>query len=674
MAYAGGIYTKPVSANTDKLAQFYLQGALEVNKIKMQVAEQRGKERASLAKAQADITATGIAEMDKIYHSYADQSRSHLAELEYLQSIGQVSKDEVSRQYANLTSQTGQVAKTVEIFNKKQEKVDEMVGKKEWSIATKNALMRGWLYPQAGFESITLEDGTKIPARRTLSLNKDNNGNFSYVTNQAVSVNGKQEIVTIARPVTQMVDPSIDVYQHFDKTKHVQNWNKRIGNKLIPNYDQRVRAGDTTIWTSFIETGKLPDIVRSMERDIKSFVQDDRNVISLLSDEFGASALGDISNKGIKSQEYLQDFFGELRMSDGSVLPFFYDENGDKLQLSKDSDGNIIDPFILNLDENEHYQVTDDQRKIAAAFLRDEYLKSMDVKYKDFRIRDRVETKDDTPTDFFGIRSGVEGKDYFNSAYLAQALSSKAKPETLGGIRTAIQQNHQYNPLTDESMQIDSQLNTTLQRIKDQNIRPITLPLEFSKDAVEAFNFTDTNGHPMTQINEFNVVKNPDGSVTVLLFGQAEIAASMSDYEMILSTQTGQSPGQPGQEFKEVQKKQINSPSFAILRDEQLPGWYELMYNDPVFVTDMESLNYSGKKAFNTILKEEGYFDDALNAYYNALASGQLPSRLGGVTTRENIPNTPAPNTTTVTPVSNVSDDDDYTQEMTADGEYRYEF
>lgn len=662
MAYAGGIYTKPVSANTDKLAQFYLQGALEVNKIKMQVAEQRGKERASLAKAQADITSTGLAEMDKIYHSFADQSRSHLAELEYLESIGQVSKNEVSRQYANLTSQAGQVAKTVEIFNKKQEKVDEMVGKNEWSIATKNALMRGWLYPQAGFESITLEDGTKIPARRTLSLNRDNNGNFSYVTNQAVSVNGKQEIVTIARPVTQMVDPSIDVYQYFDKTKHVQNWNKRIGNKLIHNYDQRVRAGDTTIWTSFIETGKLPDIVRSMERDIKSFVQDDRNVISLLSDEFGASALGDMSNKGIKSQEYLQDFFGELKMSDGSVLPFFYDENGDKLQLSKDSDGNIIDPFILNLDENEHYQVTDDQRKIAAAFLRDEYLKSMDVKYKDFRIRDRFEKPDDTATDLFGIRSGVEGKDYFNAAYKAQALSSK-ESDILGKINESIRLNQQYNPSpTQKNMQIDSQLQTTLQRISDQKIRPITLPREFSKDAVEYFNFTDTNGHPMTQISEFNVVKNPDGSVTVLLFGQAEIAATMSDYEMILSTQGGESIGQPGQEFKEIQKKQITSPSFAILRDEQLPGWYELMYADPVFVDDMKSLKYHGKRAFNEILKEEGHFDDALNAYYNALESGELPSRTGGVITRENIPNTPAPNTTTVTP------------EMTADGEYRYEF
>jgi len=97
-----------------------------------------------------------------------------------------------------------------------------------------------------------------------------------------------------------------------------------------------------------------------------------------------------------------------------SVLPRYYDVNGNVLKFSSD-------PLDLQTDSKGKISVTEEQRELAKAFQRDKMLKSFNVSYKDYK--EHINTAN-------GSKSAPTGISYNKSTYSSQI------PEMVDGVAT----------------------------------------------------------------------------------------------------------------------------------------------------------------------------------------------------------------------------------------------
>ncbi len=361
------------------------------------------------------------------------------------------------------------------------------------------------------------------------------------------------------------------------------------------------------MYRSAIDSGALPGIALTLENHLNSYFKDDKNVISALSDTFGATALGSPGSKGYMSQDEIAETFGSYTSIDAlgneTTTPRFYDENGDAIQLTKTDKGNTIDPLVFTFDANGRPIVTEDQRNIAKALQRDRTLKALDVKLFEWKDRAASTRKD---SDFTGSTLFVsafqtttsETSDPTRNHYLAAATANAAYSTNQNAIAdgfVSAMSNGNYGVFAsnqDIQDNIPSSIQSLLKK-KENNLTAVSFGRDIGKQFIAATKLSDASGHVMQSVSNYAVVHDDKNNFKgILIQGTSLVAKSKDEYELYRGTtsasqsttsasQSATTSRQTGKEGIDItEQKAIVSPAVVLLTPDQYPTLYDELWRD----------------------------------------------------------------------------------------------
>ena len=414
MAYSGGVYTKPILGRGQELAQLFLQGQMNVINMRKQVREARSAELDSYAKAASQIEATGVAEADKIYQSAANNLRNAAVDAHNANILGLTSRSFATSQVNNYTSQASQVANATKYVADKVEAIDKGIADGKIDPYSKSKLLRTW-FTNKNLNQVSLQvpDGQggvmSVPTIESLGTEMiDDKLHFIKHFNYKDPNTNEIKVGTRSQSVHEFFDKNPSMYELFDTNKWVKDLSSTIsssravesirGEELgsAPGY-VGYRIGDADGFYRVIAPERLADVSNTIENQLDALVQDDKAVISFLSQTYGARAVGDEGFRGLKSEAEILELFGERDIlgedgkPTGEKMPAVYDYYGNSIQFTnKDANGFIIDPLHFQLDEYGQEVISDDQRNLVKGILRDRMLKSFNIKLDDYKQRDRL--------------------------------------------------------------------------------------------------------------------------------------------------------------------------------------------------------------------------------------------------------------------------------------------
>lgn len=640
MAYTGGVYTKPIKNNAQQLAQFYLQGAMQVAQIKEQVQKSRSEELSQLAEAASEIVATGNADADKLIMSGANILRNFTYEGHELNKAGQISRSQATARSNNAQTQAGQLAQLSKHQQESYQEIQDGIQKGDlsnYSAAIKN---RFW-FKDSNFvpKSFKTSDGETVSRNESFTTFMGQNNQLMVSrTFNYLDQDGKVQTKTTYTPLAAMMEDT-RLIKSFDANQFVIDFEKTIGDRISPAFSlSGITPNGTTRYQSIIDAGGLPEIKNTIENHINSFLKNDDNVVSLLSDVFGAAALGDQGHKGYTDQETLQnEIYGKFSITgpDGQPIevPRYFDAQGNALEFATTDSGKIVDPFTYELGEDGYENITDKQRELAGAYLRDRILRSMDIDYKTFTDRAyRPGSRTTKEYDTTIVKSNPSSGYYKNIAIANVA----AGQESMTDYTSALNSLNSNIPIVDSALEgsINKRLETILKDAPnagkldvDNMFLPLTIGGDIGKNLVDELQLTDTDNHPMKNIKEFIIHTSgdpTDPNISLVFVGDAEIAVSDEKYELALKK-----AGKQGlQQYGITENKTIMAPAMSLGRRVHFQNLYEELWKNPEFRTDMEALGFDGDTATNEVFGE-GKYDMALYVYSQARTAGTLVSQPG---------------------------------------------
>jgi len=660
MAYSGGVYTKPIESGLSGLANLYLQGKMQVINMRAKVRKERSEELASYAKAAAEIEATSVAEIDKLYQQGANLLRDGAVKAHNDNILGLTSRGFATAKVNNFTSQASQIANSSKIVSNNVEAMREELGKQLDEISLARYL-RSWFTQKGKNQSVLkIPDNQggylNIPGYEAISAELDENDRINYRKsfNYVDPNTGRVEVGTNMTGVTDLADPSPYLIQRFDANENVKEFIGTIGSSREVSmvrgepagdmkYSGAFRLGESDVFTRIIAPEALKDVSNRVEMELNSLADDDDTVISFLSQEFGARAPGDKGFTRMKSEQEIKELFGATAVlgedgkPTGQTIPKIYDEFGNQVEFKntyKVEDPNtgevkefLMDPTTFQLNEFGIEQVTDDQRNLFKAIMRDKYLKAMNVKVDDYRERDRLKrTSTKTPKNILGgaftYQKTVNGVtdfsqgdyDYFASIGYRNHLTEQGFGATdANGVSRA-----------DVVRQIESQgyypgakpVNTTEQTFikPSSDYFPVQISSEISKVVEDAdFKISSTTNKNIESPTSFVGVEEDDGKIKFFFVGKAVVAKSISDYELKTGTKGATSSG-VGIEFNE--QGEVVETQMALFDEGDHMKLYTQMYdNSEEFRTIMQNLQFDEKANNPNMPGQKNNYTKALLAY-----------------------------------------------------------
>lgn len=389
MAYQGGIYTQPIIGDTSKIAQFYLDGVMNINKIRLQVQEDRTKELGKLAEAAAKIETTGYEDMDNMFSMGAIQLRNAAYDAHNANRRGDITRAEATQLINSYISDASRLGNISTKAKKQNEDIKKGVLDNKIHQYSDIVNSRPWFKDQNLQETYyTLANGEKVQRKESWTPEIINGRlqsvrRYNYVDQKGELVNAIQ-----VSSMSELYNPNPKLLDPFDMSEYVTDFVKTIGDRVAPEYNFSQMLGSTRMFTAIRDAGELPALRDTIENELQSMFGNDDNVIRVLSSQYGAMAPGDLGWKGYKTQEQLKNLYGKAtyRAEDGQTLlskPRYYDENGDDLKATI-KDGMIIDPTVFELDEYGNEIITEQHRELAKAVTRDRILQGLDVDYHEF--------------------------------------------------------------------------------------------------------------------------------------------------------------------------------------------------------------------------------------------------------------------------------------------------
>jgi hypothetical protein len=629
MAYTGGVYTKPIKNNAQQLAQFYLQGAMQVAQIKEQVQKSRSEELNQLAEAASEIVATGEADVDKLIMGGASLLKNFIYEGHELNKADLISRSQATARANNALSQANQLAQLSKHQQESYQEIQDGIAKGDLSAYSAAIKNRFW-FKDKNFvpKKFKTADGEIVSRNESFQYFMDQNNNLTVSrTFNYLDQDGKVQTKTTYTPLAGMMQDT-RLIQSFDANKWTNDFTKTIGDRIAPIFGSpELTAGGSYRYTSIIDAGGLPDIKRTIENNIDAFVKNDDNVVRVLSDVFGAAALGDQGHKGYTDQEMLQNqIYGKIKVvgRDGTEteIPRYFDAQGNALEFATTDSGKIVDIFTYELGEDGYEMITDQQREFVGAYLRDRALRAMDIDYNTFTDRpsSRGAGKDPENTAIFNRE--YYGTEYTQLLYESSALHLNQFPEAKLA-RNAVNQKNKLWQGTSRNVTVNADLKDILSKTGEEGFHAIGVSDYISESLVENLKLSDVYNHEFNNIDEIIGYENEDGDFRIVIAGRSEIAASATEFEAMVQQQGEE--GTMGYELTADQK--IIGPGFGFLPRSKYKSLYHQLYENPNFASDMAALGFTGREAVLKSAQKEGQFENALAAYFKARKYGNLPSQ-----------------------------------------------
>jgi hypothetical protein len=386
MAYQGGIYTQPIATKAEKIAQFYLDGQMNVNKIKLQVQEARTKELSELAKASATIQATGAGELDKLYAGGARSLTEAAYAAHQANREGKISRSEATALISSYQSQANQLGNISDLVAKKLKAYDEAIAADKQDEYGRNKYIRTLIKDRPMPRYLINEKGERIPYQDTVQVGMIGNDASMIRNFQYADQSGKIQTATQTRRLTDIAGGKDDVYLKFDPNERVKDFLKVLGQNYAFPYNQTQDLGGQIMFQAVLQNRKVPELRNNIENELDSIVADDKDVVRIITQHFGGKAIGDPGHKWM-TQEDLKKIYGTRKFvnenGDEEEIPQFYNDKGELL-VPEMKNGLIIDPTTIQLDDQGEEIITDQQRELAKAFMRDKFLQGLDVNYREY--------------------------------------------------------------------------------------------------------------------------------------------------------------------------------------------------------------------------------------------------------------------------------------------------
>jgi hypothetical protein len=392
MAKGTGI-TAPVLGNYASLAEFYLKGQMQILDIKNQVNQIRADELGNLSESIKEISATGISEIDNLHSSIANQSRT-----QYLTLDDQVRAGEISM--AGATAKKNRIKGDVELWTNYTEIAKNRVDEINKGIADGDIIP----YSLTRFNRMYFSDPNLNPKyidgerinddAMSISLVGDNfnlNKSFQYIDEEGV-----RQTESRSMPINKIATTNPAYFRPVDMAEITKDFADGLAKQGIGYIDTegKIQLSDNfrTYTPSPGYQGRVSGppmavLGRSIENEIQRRISDDNFIISVLAENYNAGALGDPNKRKALSKEEIQEMFGSMTIQDGQEIPRFYDADGKGLAFTSD-------PTVLQLDSDGNEVITDEQRALVAADLRDRFLRKIGVTSKDYALRNQDPKKD----------------------------------------------------------------------------------------------------------------------------------------------------------------------------------------------------------------------------------------------------------------------------------------
>jgi len=386
MAYQGGIYTQPIATKAEKIAQFYLDGQMNVNKIKLQVQEARSKELSELAKAAATIQATGAGELDKLYAGGARSLTEAAYAAHQANREGKISRSEATALISSYQSQANQLGNISELVTNKLKAYDEAIAADKEDEYGRNKFIRTLIKDRPMPRYLINEKGERIPYQDTVQVGMIGNDAAMIRNFQYTDQSGKIQTATQTRRLTDITGGKDDHYLKFDPNETVKDFLKVLGQNYAFPYNQTQDLGGQIMFQAVLQNRKVPELRNNIENELDSIVADDKDVVRIITQHFGGKAIGDPGHKWM-TQEDLKKMYGTRKFvnenGEEEEIPQFYNDKGELL-VPEIKNGLIIDPTTIQLDNEGEEIITDQQRELAKAFMRDKFLQGLDVNYREY--------------------------------------------------------------------------------------------------------------------------------------------------------------------------------------------------------------------------------------------------------------------------------------------------
>ena len=663
---AEGQITSPILGNFSDLGKMFMDGTARINAIKQEVAKERFALNSALTESIDEIGATGITEWDKVVHSGAQQFRSVVAQAIRDNKAGLISRSDVSSLVSNFQTQAGMLANTTKLYTEKADAIQKRIEAGTESPKALADYNTAWFQDNSMTEYNIKGDNGKMRANQKLVQSKIINNQLHFVSTKEILVpklvGGVEQLddndevimetktITQAMPAGSFLDTNIKGAPAFDVDQKVKDFKSTIGAQVTfidPETKQPVDNQFTTtirqpngdlVTTSIIAPESFTTMVNLMENRLREI--NPTTAATIIFDELGARSLFHDDSPGVRPEaEWKEDFgiFEDKGVYEGKTMPKFFDVNGDAIKFTSD-------PLVLEMSDDGVSVASTEQVELAKAFMREKYLRSMNITQEQFVNRKKIASSgkpDPTLSQIVKTEYQVNGvMRPIDNKYLRQTIGlgsllvanltqryQTAKGEmATGGSYTppsfqpqdgGAPSNYNYTPASVQALLSE-----------DPKNKRTLVGASFTGEAIKLLDkeikLSTVHGTPLDTINGIAISTDDEGSgnTVVILTGNSVYRQSETGFKI-------QQGGANDSSVDTQTSIEQNETGVAVLNNNQLPSVYEELYKIPEFREIMKKRGFIGISAkyrenvgteAAPVYKEKaGQFIDAFESYANYL-------------------------------------------------------
>ena len=362
---------KPIENTIGKdLSQLYLQGQARIDQIRNQVSAERQAESENLAKQIEKISLTGLQDADKMYNEGANLLRLEIARAHRDNRNGFITKTDATRITNDMINQANLLVNSTELIAQKHEELKEQVKRGEISQFDLEQFQTSY------FGNYNAIDGTSV-----ITLGMGPQGlefvrTYTYPDPQNTTGNAVNGVVTdtITRPLSEGIDPNSQGIVAFDNVQYAKDIKTIINERVAPGLSSSTPFQGGQINT-YIQNPINDDLVRDgITVEIDGYT--DLELAGVLHDSLGVRASWQNGFIVKTAQQVDARFINP----DGTYKFNEFDSNGNLVELQFNST-NQADIFQFNTDIKGNIQLTDDQRRLARAYLTQQAFLALGVDY-----------------------------------------------------------------------------------------------------------------------------------------------------------------------------------------------------------------------------------------------------------------------------------------------------